>query len=546
MSISLKSEVAELRALLEKLEIKLAEETKAREIAEQKAAALMVEYRRLALRIFGRKSEKLSSDDLRQLLLALGASEEQASHEDAAIPVPSCEVQEEPPEAETKAPKKRRKRIRSTVISDSVERHVTPVKVPESERACSQCGREMTPFGCVAHRRLEFVPAKFVLHIEEREKLSCKFSDCRGDAMTAEREQIPDSPLRVGVSVLAELIESKCDDALPIYRQCDRFRRYGVDFPEATAYGYWDYGTAMMVPLAEALLGYIMEDPSWVGVDDTRIEVLDPSRKGGKYRGHLWCFCASSGLVAFQFTETWEAKEIVEWMSLVGEDTYVQVDDYKGYSSVVDVGGLKRCVVPVERRLGCMMHVRRRFYEALELGDNRAAPAVAWIKQIYKVEESVRGEPPQERLAARKEFSLPVLQEFEAWCDEMQPKLGMTGKLAKAVRYAKHQREYVRRCFEDGRLEIDNGAVERAIREPAIGRKNYLFTGSANGGRRLAAAYTLVMSCRNLGIVVREYLMDVLTKLEAGWPARRLTELLPHRWKELRAGELATAPPDTG
>lgn len=341
---------------------------------------------------------------------------------------------------------------------------------------------------------------------------------------------MPDSTLRVGASVLAELIESKCDDAMPVHRQCDRFARLGFSLPEPTAYGYFRYGTELLLPIAEALLGHVLEDPVWVGADDTGLDVLDRHRKGGKYRGHLWCFRGSSGLLAYQFTETWRAAEVAQWFALIGEHTHVQVDDYKGYSSESD----GRMVVPSERRLGCMMHVRRRFYDALKLGDKRAAKPVEWIKALYKVEEAARGRPPGERLSMRQEHSLPVLDDFDAWVDERNKTLGKTGKLAEAVRYAKQQRVYVRRCFSDGRFEIDNGAVERAIRKPAIGRKNYLFTGSKAAATRLAAAYTLVQTCRSLGISTREYLVDVIQKLEAGWPARRLAELMPHRWTELR------------
>ncbi len=114
--------------------------------------------------------------------------------------------------------------------------------------------------------------------------------------------------------------------------------------------------------------------------------------------------------------------------------------------------------------------------------------------------------------------------------DAIAAKLGKTGNLAEAVRYASNQRVFVRRCFSDGRFEIDNGAVERQIREPAIGRRNFLFTGSAAAAERIAVAYSLVQTCRALELNTREYLVDVLTKLEQGWPARRLTELLPQNW----------------
>jgi len=293
--------------------------------------------------------------------------------------------------------------------------------------------------------------------------------------------------------------------------------------------------TTMLMPIADALIGEALADPDWVGVDDTRLDVLDRTRKGGKYRGHLWCFRARSGLVAYRFTESWEAEEVAPWFELLGPNTHVQIDDYKGYSVMVTKpDGRKAPVVPPDRRLGCMMHVRRRFYDAFKLGDKRAAEPIAWIKKIYEIEELAKGKPPDVRHAMRQEHSLPLLDAFETWVDEHLPKLGKTGKLAEAVRYAKQQRVYIRRCFSDGRFEIDNGATEREIREPALGRKNFLFTGSTDAAHRLAAAYTLVQCCRNLGINTREYLMDVLGKIQRGWPMSRLSELLPHRWAEQR------------
>lgn len=491
---------------------------------------LKLQVKQLAARLYGRKSEKLSSDDLRQLVLELGGTEAQARAAEPLVPTP--ERGDAEPDDDAAAKKKTRTRERRMSVAAHVERVIdATIEVPEAERACCHCGVEMDVFDYAEHERIEYVPAKVVVHVERREKRACKQRGCKGEAVTAERSAPPDSTLRVGASLIAELIESKCDDAMPIHRQCDRFSRLGFVLPEPTAYGYYRYGTELLVPIAEALLGHILEDPHWVGVDDTGLDVLDPSRKGGKYRGHLWCFRGSSRLIAYQFTETWRAEEVAQWFALLGEHTYAQVDDYKGYGSEVD----GRIVVPPDRRLGCMMHVRRRFFEALKLGDKRAVKAVEWIKALYKVEEAARGKPPDERLILRQQHSLSVLDEFDAWVDERDTTLGQTGKLAEAVRYAKQQRVFVRRCFGNGHFEIDNGAVERAIREPAIGRKNYLFTGSKAAAVRLAAAYSLVQSCRALGVPTRQYLIDVIRKLEAGWPARRLAELMPHRWAELHA-----------
>ncbi len=91
---------------------------------------------------------------------------------------------------------------------------------------------------------------------------------------------------------------------LPLHRQCDQFSCLGFGLPLSTAYGYWRYATDLLRPLADALLGTVLEDPVWVGIDDTHIDVLDCSKKDGKYRGHLWRFRGSTGLLAYQFTRT--------------------------------------------------------------------------------------------------------------------------------------------------------------------------------------------------------------------------------------------------
>ena len=212
-------------------------------------------------------------------------------------------------------------------------------------------------------------------------------------------------------------------------------------------------------------------------------------------------------------------------------DTYIQVDDYKGYSAVIENPyGVKEPLVPEDRRLGCMMHIRRRFYDALKLGDKRAGFAVEIIRKLYAIEREAKELGFGDRAQMRQHQSVPLLDQFDNWVDELLPSLGKTGKLEEAVRYASQQRIYTRRCFIDGRFPIDNGAVERGIRKPAVGRKNFLFTGSEDAARRLAGAYSLVQTCRALNIPTRDYLIDIIKKLEAGWPMRRLTDLLPHNW----------------
>jgi transposase len=489
--------------------------------------------------LYGRRSEKLSAEELGQLVLAFGGTEEEAKKPHPAVPHPEASAEEALPEGETpgreRAKHKRRKHPGRTRLSPELERRVTEVPVPPSERACQCCGTEMEPIGKpLEHERVEFVPAKLVVHVERRHKLGCKA--CRGDAVTAERVNEPAVRRRAGLSLLGHLLESKCDDALPIHRQRDQLRRLGFDVPVNTLYGYFRYATEVLRPIADTTLSVVLGDPVYVALDDTRLRVLDKSKQAGAYNGHLWCFTGSGPLVAYAFTETWEAQEVAPWIGAI--EGFIQCDDYAGYgASVKWPDGGESILVPPERRLGCSMHVRRRFHKAFKTGDKRAAEPLELIRVLYEIEADAKEREldADARGELRAKCSLPVLDRFDAWVDEHKAKVVPSSLLARAIGYAEQQRPFIRRCFEDGRFEIDNGHTERQIREPAIGRKNYLFSGSADAARRLAGAYTLVQSCHNLGISTRDYLIDVLHKVERGWPLARIRELVPDRWAELHA-----------
>ncbi len=500
--------------------------------------------------LYGRRSEKLTQEELAQLSLAFGGD---GCKGVTPTPVGADERDEEVPEKEAdsdnagKKPKTRRPNHpgRNPLPADLERIVIAENRVPDDERACVRCGDLMCNFGWQEHETVEYMPARFVVHVERREKLACKNNDCPGEAVTAEQTCKTDLPMRVGASVLSHLIEAKCDDSMPIYRLRDAYARLGFDIPLNTAYRYWTFALDLLMPVAEVTLGVVLDDDI-VFIDDTGIPVLDKSKVSGKFRGHLWAFKGNtSKMVAFRFTETWEATEIQPWMKAI--TGFIQVDDYKGYSatveSIIDIGKLVK-LVPDERRLGCMMHVRRRFYEAFKLGDKRAGPAVEYIRKIYKIEARAKklGLDADRRLALRQEESLPLLDAFFEWVVEMKPKLGKTSKLAQAVRYAVNQRPYVERCFTDGRFEIDNGEIERVLKKPVVGRKNYLHCGSVDGAKRLATAYTLVLSSKGVGINVNEYLVDVIKKLAAGWPLSRIRELVPDAWAAARATTVTANP----
>jgi transposase len=489
---------------------------------------------------FGRQTEKLSPEELAQFCLSLGATEAAATEKEPLVPAPPpldvSNGADAAPGSETKAKKKKRARKvgGAIVLGPSVERIVTNVPVADEERTCVLCGEPKTSIGPVEHERIEFVPAKVVVHIERREELACR--GCRKDVSTAPRVA-PAIHRRIAPSMHAKLITEKCANGMPLDRQRRELVRMGAEIPDKTLASCWAYATEALEPVATAILAEVLGS-AIVGADDSHLRTLDRSAKGGSYRGRFWCFVGTDGTVggaeqvAFGYAPSWQAAEIQDWFSAVDGD--VQCDAYAGYAAECeDDDGNVLVAVPPERRLGCMMHIRSKFHAALLGKDKRAAIPIKLIADIYNLEAEWKAArlDAHGRGERRLAQSMPILNAFDAWVDDLHPRLLPKSPLRIATQYAIGQRPFVRRCFEDGRFEIDNGRTERRIRPFAVGRRGFLFTGSPRGGERLAVAYTLVDNCILLGIDPQPYLDDVLTKIGGGWPARRLSELTPHRWK---------------
>lgn len=509
---------------------------------------------------FGRSTEKLSRDELKQLYLVFGgdaavaetqvelpvpapAEPEQIDDTSGAAPESEADSESEDatPAVSADPKKKKRKRVRSIQVAPDVERNERTSLVPEEERVCALCGKEKKAFGCVEHQLITWVPAKIVVEVERREKLACQ--SCRKDVSVAPRSQAPNVVRKVDASLLAKLVDEKCALALPVDRQRRELARLGLDVPDKTLQSYWGYTTDLLEPIAVATLSEVFGS-SIVGADDSHLKTLDKSRKHGVSRAHLWCFVGSGDTafgpesVAYGYTPSWDATEIIDWFSAI--DGFIQCDGYAGYSrEIEDDDGQTLVAVPPERRLGCGMHIRSKFHAALLAKDGRASIPLKLFADLYKVEDDckARGLDADARGEERRRRSAPLLDVLDDWVDKLHPKLLPKSPLRRATTYAINQRPFFRHCFDDGRFEIDNGRVERRIRLFAVARRNFLFTGSARGGERLAIAFTLVDNCLALGIEPHRYLVDVIGKIEAGWPMQRLSELIPHRWATQQSAE---------
>jgi hypothetical protein len=214
---------------------------------------------------------------------------------------------------------------------------------------------------------------------------------------------------------------------------------------------------------------------------------------------------------------------------LKGYEGYLQADAYSGYDALFTDGKI------VE--VGCWMHARRKFYEARTTDPPRAHQALAWISLLYKVEEEAREKEldDAQRHALRQEKSRPILTKLKEWLDQQeQQRVLPKSPIGEAIGYARNHWGALERYLEAGFLEIDNGASERAMKPVALGRKNWLFAGSKAGGKTAAILMSLCTTCKNLKVDPLAYLTDVLGRVSTH-PARRIEELLPDRWQELRS-----------
>jgi transposase len=263
-------------------------------------------------------------------------------------------------------------------------------------------------------------------------------------------------------------------------------------------------------------------------VDDTPIPVLVPGR-GRTKTGRLWVYARDD--------RPWNGPEPPAALYLYSPDRrserpashlanfkgIVHVDGYPGFERLSDGGHIQLAA--------CWAHVRRKFYEVHEATSSPvAAEALRRIAELYVIDAAIRGQTADARRATRRIRSLPLVVAMKTWFEAELHRIPPRGALAEAIRYALTRWTALCRFLEDGRLELDNNTVERAIRPIALGRKNHLFAGSDGGAERWAVVASLLATAKLNDVEPYAYLKDVLERLSDGHPASRLDDLLPWNW----------------
>lgn len=490
--------------------------------AEARARALLIEQMKFTIaklrhERFGQSSER--GTGLEQLELSLTAMEEDASEAEAAAQMAACAAATE----KIKVQGFERCKPARRPLPDHLPRERIVYPVPAS---CPCCGGALRKLGEDVTETLEVAPRRWKVIQHVREKFSCR--SC--EAIT--QPPAPSHPIargRAGPALLAQVLFSKYGLHLPLNRQSTAYAREGIDLDVSTLADWVGAAAATLMPLIEAIRAHVFAAER-IHADDTVVPVL---AKGKTRTGRLWTYVRDDQpfgghdppAAAFFYSRD-RAGEHPQ-LHLASYTGLMQADAYAGFNRLYEAGRKAGPIIEA----ACWSHARRKFFDLARL--KKAPIAIEAVKRIdalFAIEREINGASPGERLAARHERSRPLTAELETWLRAQRAKLSTKNEIAKAINYSLKRWPALTRFLDDGRLCISNNAAERALRGIAVGRHNWTFAGSDEGGRRAAAIYTLIETAKLNDIDPQAWLADVLARLP-DHPAKRIAELLPWNWK---------------
>jgi transposase len=371
--------------------------------------------------------------------------------------------------------------------------------------------------------KLDYQPGVFTVERHVRGKWAC--AQCEKLVQVAVAPHVIDKGLAT-TGLLAQVLVAKYADHLPLYRQEGIFARAGLAIPRSTLAQWVGSCGVQLQPLVDAMRAELLEQPV-LHADETPVAMLDPGARK-THRAYLWTYCStklqSTRVVVFDFSEGRAGKYAAQFLGHCGEDGWrgtLVCDDYSGYKALFADGVTEA---------GCLAHARRKFHE---LWANHKSvvgeQALELFGELYKVEREAADMDDERRRSIRQEKAKPIAKALHEWLVLQRQKVPPGSATAKAIDYSLGRWQALTRYIDDGSLPADNNWAENQIRPIAIGRANWLFAGSLRAGKRAAAVMSLIHSARMNGHDPYAYLRDVLERLPTQ-PARRIDELLPHRW----------------
>ena len=464
-----------------------------------------------------RKSEQLSKDQL-----ALFEAAWQARHPEGKADVGEDDDDLDSHTGTGEKPSKaaNHKRGGRQPLAQHLKRERIIHDLAESEKHCHGCGKDLRLIAEETSERYDYIPASVRVIQDVCLKYAC---DCT--IKTATKPLQPIEKSTAGASLLAQVIVAKWADHQPLHRQEKMWERHGIEISRKTMGGWMAQCAALLDPLYQLMKKELLGSKV-IGTDDTSVKVLDRKLPFARI-GRIWPYVGDAyhPVIVYDYTPT---------RARAGPAKFLE--GYKGYLQA-DASAVYDAFFKSQRgmtEVGCWMHARRYFFTALESDEPSMGPALHLIARLYAVEERAKtlSLSAAERWALRQRVSARLLGKLHRYLLELQPQVLPKSPSGAAVRYALNQWDALTRFLEDGELEIDNGASERANRDIALGRGNWTFFGSDTGGKTAAVLRSFIASCKRCAVEPFAWFYDVLSRVP-GHSIARLSELMPHHWKPL-------------
>ena len=394
----------------------------------------------------------------------------------------------------------------------------------EPENTICGCGCVLKRIGEDVSKKLDYVPGVFTVERHVRGKWVC--SHCQTLVQAPVAAHIIDKGIPTA-GLLAQVLVAKYLDHLPLYRQEHIFERAGMAIARSTLAQWVGECGVQLQPLVDALVAELLRHDV-LHADETPVAMLKPGN-GKTHRAYIWTYCTTrfndTKAVVFDFADSRGGQHVRDFLGIPGENAWkgsLVTDDFSGYKACFDKGVTE---------VGCMAHARRKFHELwANHGSSVGEQALKFFQELYDVERDAQDLSAEDRKRLRQERSKDLADALHKWLVLQRQRVPNGSATAKAIDYSLKRWEALVKFIDDGNLPIDNNWVENQIRPIALGRSNWLFAGSLRAGKRAAAVMSLVHSARLNGHDPYAYLKDVLERLPTQ-PARRIEELLPHRWQ---------------
>ena len=524
MDDSLPTDLASAHALIiaQREALDVAQARAAAAESDAKYRALLIEklkytIRKLRHERFGQSSERGAL--LEQLELQLADLEEDASQAEAAARITAAAATSE---TITVQSFERRKPARRP-LPEHLPRERIVYPAPS---CCPRCGGgTLRKIGEDVTETLELIPRQWKVIQHVREKFSCRACE------TITQPPAPSHPIargRAGPKLLAHILFSKYGLHLPLNRQSATYAREGIDLDVSTLADWVGAAAATLMPLVTAILMHVFAAQR-IHADDTTIPVL---AKGKTRTGRLWTYVrddrpfAGPDPPAAVFFYSRDRGGEHPKQHLASYAGLMQADAYAGFNRLYEANRKPGPIIEA----ACWAHARRKFFDLARI--NKAPIAIETVERIdalFGIEREINGMMPQERVRMRNERSRSLVIELENWLREQRARVSKNSEIGKAIDYSLKRWSALTRFLDDGRLCMSNNAAERELRGIAVGRRNWTFAGSDEGGRRAAAIYALIQTAKLNDVDPQAWLADVLARL-LDYPAKRIGDLLPWNW----------------